>query len=38
MFKLKEKERKNFNTMEPIKTVRYSEEILHSSNLFENRK
>lgn len=34
MFKLKERERKNFNTLEPIKTVRYSEEILHTSNMF----
>ena len=40
LFKLKEKERKNFNTLEPIKTARYSEEVLHSSSggLFETRK
>lgn len=38
MFKLKEKERKNYNTLQPINKLRYSEEILHSSNLFENRK
>ena len=39
LYRLKEKERKNFNTLEPIKTARYSEEVLHSSGgLFQTRK
>ena len=40
LLKLKEKERKNFNTLEPIKTARYSEEVLHNSSggLFDTRK
>ena len=40
LFRLKEKERKNFSTLEPIKTARYSQEVLHNSSggLFETRK
>ncbi|MCB0370192.1 MAG: hypothetical protein KDD45_12405 [Bdellovibrionales bacterium] len=39
LFRLKDKERKNFNTLEPIKTARYSQEVLHSSGgLFDTRK
>lgn len=40
LFRLKEKERKNCSTLEPIRTTRYSQEVIHNSSggLFETRK
>jgi hypothetical protein len=40
LFRLKEKERKRFSTLEPISTARYSQEVLHTSShsLFDTRK